>query len=120
METYIRGNNGTSVFRRLITLSFLSRRFVSAGSSSAIRLCRIVISCTLRVLPYSTYESYLRILLVCFVGNGANLQAWFGVNGRTVIVLPLPVAWSLALEYALKKDFDFKYRYDTRGNNAGG
>jgi hypothetical protein len=43
------------------------------------------------------YESYLRILLVCFVGT-ARSSSVFRVDGRTVIVLPLPVAWSLALE----------------------
>jgi hypothetical protein len=43
------------------------------------------------------YESYLRILLVCFVGT-ARSSSVVQVNGRTVIVLPLPVAWSLALE----------------------
>jgi hypothetical protein len=43
------------------------------------------------------YESYLRILLVCFVGM-ARSSSVVQVNGRTVIVLPLPVAWSLALE----------------------
>ncbi|OEU18448.1 hypothetical protein FRACYDRAFT_236724 [Fragilariopsis cylindrus CCMP1102] len=45
---------------------------------------------------------------LCFVGNGANLQAWFGVNGRTVIVLPLPVAWSLALDIPLLPTAKFK------------
>jgi hypothetical protein len=43
------------------------------------------------------YESYLRILLVCFVGT-ARSSGVVRVNGRTVIVLPLPVAWSLALD----------------------
>jgi hypothetical protein len=43
------------------------------------------------------YESYLRILLVCFVGT-AQSSSVVRVNGRTVIVLLLPVAWSLALE----------------------
>jgi hypothetical protein len=43
------------------------------------------------------YESYLHILLVCFVGT-ARSSSVVWVNGRTVIVLPLPVAWSLALD----------------------
>jgi hypothetical protein len=43
------------------------------------------------------YESYLRILLVCFVGT-ARSSSMVRVDGRTVIVLPLPVAWSLALD----------------------
>jgi hypothetical protein len=43
------------------------------------------------------YESYLCILLVCFVGT-ARSSSVVRVNGRTVIVLPLPVAWSLALD----------------------
>jgi hypothetical protein len=43
------------------------------------------------------YKSYLRILLVCFVGT-ARSSSVVRVNGRTVIVLPLPVAWSLALD----------------------
>jgi hypothetical protein len=43
------------------------------------------------------YESYLHILLVCFVGT-AQSSSVVRVNGRTVIVLPLPVAWSLALD----------------------
>ena len=47
------------------------------------------------------YESYLRILLVCFVGT-ARSSSVVRVNGRTVIVLPLPVAWSLALENLLR------------------
>jgi multisubunit Na+/H+ antiporter MnhF subunit len=48
------------------------------------------------------YESYLRILLVCFVGT-AQSSSVVRVNGRTVIVLPLPVAWSLALEQFFHK-----------------
>jgi hypothetical protein len=43
------------------------------------------------------YESYLCILLVFFVGT-ARSSSVVRVNGRTVIVLPLPVAWSLALD----------------------
>jgi hypothetical protein len=46
------------------------------------------------------YESYLRILLVSFIGT-ARSSSVVRVNGRTVIVLPLPVAWSLALENLL-------------------
>jgi hypothetical protein len=46
------------------------------------------------------YESYLRILLVCFVGT-ARSSGLVRVDGRTVIVLPLPVAWSLALDMLL-------------------
>jgi hypothetical protein len=40
---------------------------------------------------------YLRIILVCFVGT-ARPSGVVRVSGRTVIVLLLPVAWSLALE----------------------
>jgi hypothetical protein len=43
------------------------------------------------------YKSYLPILLVGFVGT-ARSSSVVRVNGQTVIVLPLPVAWSLALE----------------------
>jgi hypothetical protein len=46
----------------------------------------------------------LRILLVCFVGT-ARSSGVVRVNGRTVIVLPLPVAWSLALDQDILEDF---------------
>jgi hypothetical protein len=41
------------------------------------------------------------MLLVCFVGT-ARSSSVVRVNGRTVIVLPLPVTWSLALENLLR------------------
>jgi hypothetical protein len=49
------------------------------------------------------YKSYLRILLVCFVGTARSSRV-VRVSGRTVIVLPLPVAWSPALDIYLFSD----------------
>jgi hypothetical protein len=57
-------------------------------------LCPIVMYLKSTIL---LYKSYLRILLVCFVGT-ARSSSVVRVNGWTVIVLPLLVAWSLALD----------------------